>query len=103
MIVLRFFINSSVLNETIEASDLETLLDFMEDMAHKWFAFGVMLNITPKELDRLQAESKGDNQQTLRGVMERWMRGTSLPATWPELINMLHSPMVGEAINQSPL
>lgn len=81
--------------EKIRPSDLPALLDLMSDMAHKWFAFGVMLNISSKELDSIRGESNGNNQQTLRGVMEQWLRGTSLPGTWPELINVLRLPMVG--------
>ena len=65
----------------------------------KWRFVGIQLNLPNCTLDEIQAQNAGRPDQcklSFEQVLTRWKSLGTSPYTWETMINVLHSPSVGE-------
>ena len=79
----------------VDERNLKTLQSELHPVSHKWYSFGVQLQVPINTLKCIKAEiSKMD--QCLLKMLISWLKGTNPPPTWNILTEALESPPVGE-------
>ena len=74
--------------------------DLMNDVAAtipaKWRVFGIQLNVSSNELDRIWDENPQDCQGSFQKMLDHWKKTSTSPYTWRTIIDALKAPAVGE-------
>ena len=87
-------INSAVLSQSPELSDLMTLV--AQKAPVKWLVIGIQLKIELSTLMGFQAQTS-DQQLLYIKVFDRWKREQTVPYTWGSIINALEAVEEKEA------
>ena len=87
-------INSAVLSQSPELSDLMTLV--AQKAPVKWLVVGIQLKIELSTLMGFQAQTS-DQQLLYIKVFDRWKREQTVPYTWGSIINALEAVEEKEA------
>ena len=73
-------------------NDLGLVLKEIHPVREKWYNIGLQLLVPVTELQRIEAEHKGDHTTCLRHMLVEWLN--SGHANWKSLCDALQSPIV---------
>ena len=73
-------------------NDLGLVLKEIHPVREKWYYIGLQLLVPVTQLQRIEAEHKGDHTTCLRHMLVKWLN--SGHANWSSLCDALQSPIV---------
>ena len=81
-----------------EEGEEEQAFHLVHKVSAMWQQFGLVLGLTPNQLDALDRQYRGDAYLAWNRVMEHWLQGGSggYPATWAGLYSLLRDMEYGE-------
>ena len=90
-------VKSALLTVMEEKPNFRDLLEALQDKAAKWMIIGINLDLSPDELDIIEADSNGV-QECFTGVLRKWHSRTDPRPTWRAVIETLKKRAVGEPV-----
>ena len=79
-------------------SDIKLLVNELCAVRDKWFELGVQLNLLPSDLNVIQMECNNKPSRCLLGMLSLWLKVTSPPPTWQNVVDALCSPAVSRPV-----
>ena len=78
-----------------EKDHLSTVYAALRDARAKYYFIGLELGLDPNDLDNVHLQYRGDADESLRRVLQLFLRRASPPPMWNDLAKALESPGVG--------
>ena len=66
------------------------MVELYNEVASKYRAIGLMLNLSPSTIQDLENRHRGDPNECLLDVLTKWLQQVDPPASWEDIIKALH-------------
>ena len=80
----------------LSIKDLKVLLPELYPARKKWYAIGLLLDVSVETLDAIQSENRDDLGACLLEVLHYALKSTSPGLTWKMITDTLNNVVVGE-------
>ena len=67
----------------------------LNDIADKWFSFGVHLGLPTNELEKIEASHRGELDRCKIAMLQYWLTNSANP-TWKDVVQALEK--IGQAV-----